>query len=209
MTALCASLFYCLLLQSNGSDRPGSWAQFRGPGGAAVVVGKQALPAEIGPKQYVLWKASLPAGHSSPVIHGDRLFLTGVADKKLVTIGLDRKTGKEIWRSEAPHKGLEKVHKIGNHAQSTPATDGTHVVVFFGSAGLFCYDRDGKERWRVPMGPFKTEFGAASSPLLVDARVVLNQDYDGDSSLTILDATLKNHLRRNYMKYLTLWQIYP
>jgi outer membrane protein assembly factor BamB len=113
--------------------------------------------------------------------------LTGVEDKKLFTIGLDRKTGRELWRSEAPHKGLEKVHKIGNQAQASPATDGMHVVVFFGSAGLFCYDRDGQEKWRVPMGPFKTEFGAAASPLIVGNRIILNQDYDADSALAAYD----------------------
>jgi outer membrane protein assembly factor BamB len=176
-----------VLLTSIGEEKPGSWSQFRGSGGAAVAVGSHPLPTEIGPKQYVLWKTPLPAGHSSPVVHGNRIYLTGVADKKLVTIGLDRKTGKEVWRTEAPHKGLEKVHKIGNAAQATAATDGKHVVVFFGSAGLFCYDQGGKELWRVPMGPFKTDFGAAASPLLVDGRVILNQDYDNESSLTVYD----------------------
>src|SRR5436853_450204 len=144
-----------LLLTLLGSPTPGSWSHFRGSNGTALAVGNRVLPTEIGPKQYVLWKTPVPIGHSSPVVHGDRIFLTGVADRKLVTIGLDRKTGKEVWRTEAPHKGLEKVHKIGSPAQATVATDGRHVVVFFGSAGLFCYDRDGKELWHVPMVPFK------------------------------------------------------
>ena len=168
---------------------PNAWSQFRGPNGAAVAVGGQPLPTEIGPKQYVVWKTALPPGHSSPVVHGERIYLTAVDGKKLVTIALDRKTGKEVWRTEAPHQGLEKVHKIGSQAQSTPVTDGENIVVFFGSAGLFCYDRDGKERWRVAMGPFKTEFGAAASPILVDGRVILNQDYDSESSLTVFDVT--------------------
>ena len=187
MSTMIVSLPIILLLSAAGGDRPGNWSQFRGPGGAALAVGNRVLPTEIGPKQYVVWKAPLPNGHASPVVHGERIFLTGVADGKLFTIGLDRKTGKELWRTEAPHKGLEKVHKIGNPAQATPATDGEHVVVFFGSAGLFCYDRDGKEKWRVVMGPFKTEFGAASSPLLVDGRIILNQDYDSESTLTVYD----------------------
>lgn len=166
---------------------PGAWSQFRGPGGAAIAVGNAVLPTEIGPKQYVAWKTPLPAGLSSPVVHGERIYLTAVKDKQLLTLGLDRSTGKELWRTAAPHKGLEKIHKIGSHAQPTPATDGTHVVVFFGSTGLFCYDRDGKEKWRVVMGPFKTDFGAAASPLIVDGRVILNQDYDSESVLTVYD----------------------
>lgn len=172
-----------------GDAQTGAWSQFRGPGSAATAVGNKVLPTEIGPKQYVLWKSALPAGHSSPVVHGDRIFLTGVHQQKLFTFGLDRASGKEIWRTEAPHKGLEKVHKVGNPAQATVATDGKHVVAFFGSAGLFCYDRDGKDLWKIPMGPFTTEFGAASSPLIVEGRVILNQDYDNGSNLTVYDVT--------------------
>jgi outer membrane protein assembly factor BamB len=187
MIAIDAALMLLVLLGATGDDKSGAWSQFRGPGGAAVVVGNAVLPTEIGPKQYVVWKTPLPAGLSSPVVHGDRVFVTGVQGEKLFTIGLDRKTGRERWRVEAPHKNLEKIHKIGSHAQPTPATDGTHVVVLFGSAGLFCYNRDGKEQWRVPMGPFVTEFGAASSPLIVDGRVILNQDYDAGSELAVYD----------------------
>lgn len=189
MSGLLASLTIALLPLTGQAPQSGSWAQFRGPNGLAVAVGKQPLPTEIGPDQYVVWKQALPSGHSSPVIHGDRIFLTGVEKKKLYTIALDRKTGKEVWRREAPVRSLEKVHQIGSHAQSTPATDGKHVVVFFGSSGLLCYDRDGTELWRIPMGPFKTEFGAASSPLLVDGRVILNNDVDSDSFLASYDVT--------------------
>lgn len=187
MHALFTTLTLAGCLCAGGEEAADTWGQFRGPGGRAVAVGGKVLPAEIGPDQYVLWKTPLPPGHSSPVIHGDRIYLTGVHDQKLFTISLDRKTGKELWRAGAVAKALEKIHTIGSHAQSTPATDGTHVVVLFGSAGLICYDRDGQERWRVPMGPFKTEFGAAASPLLVAGRVILNQDYDSDSFLAAYD----------------------
>src|SRR5438105_2530356 len=123
MSAMIASLPILILLSAAGEGTPASWPQFRGPGGAALAVGNKVLPTEIGPKQYVIWKTVLAAGHSSPVIDADRIFLTGVANGKLYTIGLDRRTGKEVWRTEAPHKGLEKVHKIGNPAQATAATD--------------------------------------------------------------------------------------
>src|SRR5207302_1036700 len=98
-------------------------------------------PTEIGPDQYVLWKTSLPPGHSSPILLGDRIYVTAAQNKKLFTISLDRASGKELWRAEAPQRTVEKIHAIGSHAQSTPVTDGTHVVALFGSAGLFCYDR--------------------------------------------------------------------
>ncbi len=164
-----------------------SWSQFRGPGNQAAAVGTKSLPTEISPTSYILWKTPLAPGHSSPVIHEGRIFLTAIEKKKLYTLALDRATGKELWRREAPLRSLEKVHKVGNQAQSTAATDGKHVVVFFGSAGLFCYDVDGKEIWNLPMGPFKAEFGSATSPLLVDGKVILNRDFDEDSCLTMYD----------------------
>ena len=87
----------------------------------------------------------------------------------------------------APARDLEKVHRIGSHAQSTPAADAERVVSFFGSCGLFCYDRGGKLLWRCLMGPFKNEFGAASSPVIVGGRVLLCQDHDQGSFLLALD----------------------
>lgn len=164
-----------------------TWPQFRGINGSARAASTKKLPAKIGPKDNVIWKTSLPPGHSSPVVHGDRLFLTAVRDEKLQTIGIDRVSGKIVWEAEAPHNGLEQIHRIGSHAQATPATDGKIVVSFFGSAGLFCYDRDGKPLWKRPMGPFNNDFGAAISPIIVDDCVVLCQDHDTDSFLMAID----------------------
>ncbi|HKI30986.1 MAG TPA: PQQ-binding-like beta-propeller repeat protein [Gemmataceae bacterium] len=175
-------------LASSLAGSAGSWPQFRGPGGSAVAPEGLTFPTEIGPDKNVVWKTPLPPGHSSPVVHGDRIYLTAVKDKKqLLILALDRKTGAVLWQKEAPHKGLEKIHAIGSYAQSTCVTDGSHVVSLFGSAGLFCHDAGGKQLWHVPMGPFKTEFGAGSSPLLIDGRVIVNQDVDSDSFLTALD----------------------
>ncbi len=182
------ALALCPLLLATLTARASDWPQFRGPDGRAAAPDDQKFPTEIGPDKGILWKTPLPPGHSSPVVHGDRIYLTAVKDKKqLLTLALDRRTGAVLWQKEAPHGVLEKIHGIGSYAQPTCATDGTHVVSLFGSAGLFCYDADGKQLWHVPMGPFKNEFGAGSSPLLLDGRLVLNQDHDSDSFLTVLD----------------------
>jgi outer membrane protein assembly factor BamB len=181
------ALALCLLLVACAA-RAEDWLQFRGPNGRAAAPDGVKYPAEIGPDKNIVWKAPLPPGHSSPVVHGDRIYLTAVKDKKqLLTIALDRRTGEELWQKEAPHAALEKIHAIGSFAQPSCATDGAHVVSLFGSAGLYCYDRDGKELWHVAMGPFKNEFGAGSSPLLIDGRLILNQDHDSGSFLTALD----------------------
>ena len=165
----------------------GSWPQFRGPNASGLPDAEQKLPAQIGPDKNVIWKTPLPPGHSSPAIHGDRIYLTAVRDKSLVTIALDRQAGKIVWEATAPHKTLEKIHQIGSHAQPTPATDGERVISFFGSSGLLCYDTAGKLLWHLPMGPFKNEFGSGSSPILVGDKVILNQDHDSESFLLAVD----------------------
>ncbi|HUQ72666.1 MAG TPA: PQQ-binding-like beta-propeller repeat protein [Planctomycetaceae bacterium] len=165
----------------------GDWPQFRGPGSLGHAVGTQPLPLEIGPKSHVAWRTPLPIGHSSPVIVGDRIFVTGVRDGQLLTIGLDRATGKVLWEQAAPHEQLEEIHRIGSHAQCTPAADAERVVVFFGSCGLFCYDHAGKPLWQRRMGPFKNDFGAGSSPIIVGDKVILAQDHDTDSFVMALD----------------------
>lgn len=171
-----------------GPLRADPWPQFRGPDGKANATGSAKFPTEIAADRNVLWKVPLPTGHSSPVVYGDRVFVAAERDKRLFVIALDSKTGRTLWTTEAAHKRLETVHQVGNHAQSTCATDGKVVVSFFGSNGMFCHDAsDGRELWHVPYGPFKNEFGAAASPILVDGKAILNQDHDVDSFLTAVD----------------------
>ncbi len=172
---------------SNAAGKVAVWSQFRGEGGTALATGTGSLPDEIGPDKNVIWKVATPPGHGSPVLDEKRIYLAAEEDGKLFTVCLDRKTGKEIWRAEAPHQGLEEVHTIGSHAQSTPATDGERVVSFFGSCGLFCYDTEGKPLWHQPLGPFKNDFGAATSPIIVDDRVILVQDHDVGSFIAAYD----------------------
>lgn len=163
------------------------WPQFRGPNSASIAAKGHSYLADIGPSKNVLWKTPLPAGHSSPVVMGDRIYVTAAKEKQLVTIGLERNSGKVLWTVEAPSNTLEQIHKIGSHAQSTCAADGERVVSFFGSCGLFCYDPNGKELWQRPMGPFKNTFGAGSSPILHGDWVILSQDHDQDSFLEAIN----------------------
>lgn len=164
----------------------GDWPQFRGRN-AAGDGGDARYPEKIGPEQAVVWKVATPAGHASPAIVGDRIYLAGERDGKLLTIALDRASGKTLWEREAPYEKLEEIHRIGSHAQSSPVADSTHVYTFFGSAGLFCHTRDGELVWKQPMGPFKNTFGAGSSPILVGDTLILYQDHDTDSFLMAID----------------------
>lgn len=163
------------------------WLQFRGAGGRGVAETNDPLPAEIGPDQHLVWKSAIPPGHSSPVLVGDRIYLTAVRNQQLLTLALDRNTGQVIWEVEAPYAKLESIHTIGSHAQPTAVTDGDRVVVIFGSSGMYCYDKNGQQQWHVPFGPFNNDFGAGTSPIMVEDRILVCQDHDTDSFLAVYD----------------------
>lgn len=177
------------------------WPQLRGPQGGGVSASAR-LPAEFGPTKNVVWKVKLPAGHSSPVISGDRIFLTGaeggnkadagrdkIVDKggKLFTICVDRKTGKVLWMQQAPRPREERYQPTNSAASPSPVTDGKNVYVFFGDFGLIAYSFDGAERWRHPLGPFHNVNGHGSSPIVYGKMVLLVCDQDSDSFLIALD----------------------
>ena len=124
----------CVLAGQTALAQEARWPQFRGPEGGGVAPDAKKLPIHMGPTKYH-WKVDLPSGFSSPCIWGDRLFLTCFDEKTntLETLCLDRQKGNILWRQTAPADKIEKVYKINNPATATPATDGTRVVVSFGS----------------------------------------------------------------------------
>src|SRR5437899_1624487 len=122
--------------------RAGDWPRYRGPDGAVGSAARD-LPAEIGPGKNVIWKTPLPPGHSSPILAGPRIFLTAYEGEKLLTICLDRATGKIQWRREAPRPRMEEMQKTNSPASPTPVSDGRNVYVFFGDYGIICYGVDG------------------------------------------------------------------
>ncbi len=169
------------------SAQPVSTVYFRSDYGVAA--SDRALPADFQDEGTQLWRTELPPGHSSPCVCGDAVFLTTFEKElsELAVVALERTTGKILWRQVVPTKEIEAVHATGSPATSTPACNGTQVFAFFGSYGMLCYDMQGKLLWEKRMGPFQDEFGAASSPILVDDKVVINQDHDVDSFITALD----------------------
>jgi len=173
---------FVLLLAGVAADTPDpeGWSRFRGPNGSGVSTSTR-LPAEFGPTTNVVWKTELPFGHSSPALTRERIFLTAARGERLVTICLDRKTGRILWEREAPRSREEKLDSRNGPAGPTPATDGTNVYVFFADFGLLSYDLNGRERWRVPLGPFNNLYGMGASPVLVDDALVLACDQNTDS----------------------------
>src|SRR6266566_6626331 len=172
---------------SPAADAPDAegWSRFRGPNGSGVSATTH-LPSEFGPEKNVVWKTALPFGHSSPALTRERIFLTAARDAHLVTICLDRRTGRILWEREAPRPRTEKLDSRNGPAGPTPATDGTNVYVFFSDFGLLSYDIDGRERWRVPLGPFNNLYGMGASPVLVGDVVVLACDQNTDSFIVAI-----------------------
>ena len=99
----------------------------------------------------------------------------------------DRRTGKELWVRTVEFPKVESTHKSNPYCASTPVADGARVVVWHGSAGVFCYDFDGKQLWKKVLGEIHHDWGYASSPILHRGKVILNFGPGAKTFLTALD----------------------
>lgn len=131
----------------------------------------------------------MAAGNSSPVVRGDRLFITAhIGANQLATIAINRRQGRELWRRVVQPEKVEEVHRtLGSPASATPCIDADRLYVHFGSFGLLAYDLNGRELWRLPMNLTQTEYGASSSPIVVGNLVIQLLDQDGGSHLLAVD----------------------
>ena len=158
----------------------GQWDRFRGPNGVGVNETK-GIPAEFGRGKNLIWRTVYPPGHSSPVLSRGRIFLTAGENEVLYTLAIDARSGRIAWRTQAPRQRHEKLHKLNHPASPTPVVDGTNVYVFFPDFGILSYDWQGRERWRLPLGPFSNVYGVAVSPIVADDNVILVIDQSKDS----------------------------
>ncbi|MCC6536320.1 MAG: PQQ-like beta-propeller repeat protein [Bryobacterales bacterium] len=211
-------LFLPALALAFGVD---DWPRWRGPLNNGVARGD--VPAEFGPEKNIAWKLDLPGrGFSSPVLWGDKIFLTNAVptgkdappaaeeggagggarrgagggaakgrEHKFVLMAVDARTGKVIWervaKTATPHEGYHG--RYGSFASNSPVTDGKHVLAFFGSRGLYCYDLDGKLIWEKQFSPMhmRLEFGEGSAAVLHGNTVLLNFDQESGSFILALD----------------------
>jgi len=174
-----------------------NWTRFRGDNGSGVSNSK-GLPTEFGPDKNKVWEAVIPFGRSSPVVDGDRIYVSATADGKLVTMALDRKTGKMLWRSFLAPRRSAEFHHDTDSSTTTPVSDGKNVYVFFQEYGLVAYSREGEERWKLELGPFNNFYSIAASPVIGGNTLYMLCDQNQGSFLVALDTKSgKEKWRRN------------
>lgn len=174
----------------------GTFTYFRSDAG--LETGSGPLPDNLDAPEALRWRVALESGHSTPILSEGKIFLTThkADSKELGVVALDEVTGHAVWHQTIVPDQVEQTHQLGNPATATPACDAERLFVFFGSAGLFCYDLSGKKLWEQRMGPFRDEYGAGSSPILVGDEVIVNQDHDTDSFLVAFDRATGRKLWR-------------
>jgi outer membrane protein assembly factor BamB len=209
-----------------------NWPQWRGPLGTGVAPNADP-PVEWSETKNVRWKAELPGrGHSSPIVWGERVFLTtavpygdalpprpsrapGNHDNLPVThrqqfmaLAINRSDGRILWQRKL-HEALphEQGHRTASLASSSPVTDGERLFAFFGSFGLYCLDLDGKPLWRKDFGLMQSlhGHGEGASPALYGDTVVVNWDHEGQSFVVALDKRTGNEKWKVARHEVTSW----
>jgi outer membrane protein assembly factor BamB len=199
------------------------WPQFRGPESRGVAENPNLLD-KWSATEGVRWKVDLVGrGWSSPIVAGDRIFLTSVVSEKKPenatkglyfggnrsnipedphtwhVVCLDLKSGDVQW-DKVVHEGkpLRPRHIKNSYASETPVTDGENIYALFGDVGLFCLSIDGELKWEKPFEPYKTRFdwGPAASPVLYRDRVYVVNDNDEDSFLVAFNKTTGDEVWR-------------
>jgi outer membrane protein assembly factor BamB len=192
-TLLCSSLVLTFLpLAGSGAEAPARpsayWPMWRGPEQNGYASDTRA-PLEWSEKKNLRWKIDLPGfGNSSPIVWGERVFLTSATKDgtERWVLCVDRREGKILWKDTAykgPREG--KIHEWNTHASASCVTDGERIYAFFGTPGIFCYDFEGKQLWKRDFGKMdtSTEWGVgAASPALFENLVIINGDHGAEGS---------------------------
>jgi outer membrane protein assembly factor BamB len=151
-----------------------NWPGWRGRDGLGTCE-ETNLPLKWSVTENVRWKVPLPEpGNSTPAVWGDRIFVTqAVGDQRLV-ICFSRADGRQLWRAGAKGVAKEPTHDTNPYCSASPATDGERVYAWFGSAGLYCFDMDGRQVWHRDLGEHRHEWGYASGPVIHGDLCFLN-----------------------------------
>lgn len=173
---LSMMVFCAAVTAGSASVRAGDWTGFRGPAGLGVTA-DAGFPTSWSRDTNIKWKVALPnRGNESPVVASGRVFVTSAADdgseRRLHCF--DREDGTELWSKSVSYEAGEKTHQTNPFGAATPAISGNRIVVWHGSAGLYCYDLDGKSLWTAQPGRVTHIWGYGSSPVIHEGKVLLN-----------------------------------
>ncbi len=186
-SAACGLIGLVLLLPSAYGQE---WTRFRGPNGSGVSTAT-TVPVRWTEKDYN-WQVKLPGiGHSSPVLWGERIFVTSGEEEtgKRIVLCLRAKDGGKLWQREFAAERHGK-HTDNSFASATPAVDERHVYVCWATPKEFiilALDHDGQDVWRIDLGPFRSGHGFGASPIVHDDLVIMPNDQDGKGTLVALD----------------------
>lgn len=154
------------------------WPAFRGPVGNGSTKDTSQIPLKWTNTENVRWKMKMPKqGNGSPIVSNGRVFVTCAKDdegKQRSLYCLDRSTGRILWQRIEKIDQKMPTHKTNMYCGTTPAADGKKVVVWHGSAGLFCYGFDGRTLWNRKLGEFKHMWGYGTSPVIHEGKVILH-----------------------------------
>jgi outer membrane protein assembly factor BamB len=164
----------CVLVLSAISTRADHWPQWRGPQGTGASA-ETNLPLHWSTNENVRWRVPLPdRGNSTPVVWGNRVFITQAIEDRRTLMCFNRADGKLLWQSGVSFPEKETTHETNPLCSASPATDGERVVVSFASAGLYCYDLKGEGLWHRDLGKQAHIWGNGASPLIHGDLCILN-----------------------------------
>jgi outer membrane protein assembly factor BamB len=153
------------------------WPQFRGPRGRGVS-SETGIPVAWGRGENVKWRAALPepGNNGSPIVSRGAVFIAVAEEggRKRSLHCYDRETGKERWVRSVLFEGKELTHRDNQYAGSTPAADGSRIVVWHSSAGMHCYDYQGQQLWSRDLGEYVHIWGYGGSPVIHGDLVLIN-----------------------------------
>ncbi len=166
-----------------------NWPNWRGPFQNGTAVG-QEFPTTWSAEENILWKYALPGpGASTPAVWDDRVFLSYVEDGRNTALCLDTQ-GKKIWQVST-EKAEEPKHKKATGANSSPVTDGKHVVFYFKSGDLVCFDINGKVVWEKNtqelFGKNTLWWDLGTSPVIADGKLIVSHQQTGPSWIAAFD----------------------
>jgi len=153
-----------------------NWPSWRGANGDGVT-SETNLPLKWDANTNVRWKVPLPGpGNSTPIVWGNKVFITQAVDKekRRTLMCFDRANGKLLWQQGVVYAEPETTHATNPYCSASPVTDGERIIVSFGSAGVYCYDLNGKELWKRDLGKQVHIWGNAASPVIAGDLCYLN-----------------------------------